>query len=205
MEFREVVNQRRSLRSFAPVEVSEAVIKDLAAVAGLAPSCSNKQPWRFVFVRSPAMLERMFATLAPGNANWAKQASLIVAVWSQADLDCRTPDGRDYYQFDTGMASALLMLAATEKNLTSPSDCRIRSSGGSAGIGAARGRPGDHPHHRGRPRAGDLARAGGLAGEGREGASRPACPLRLSPASCSRIVAKRHSPCAIQDTQNVRG
>jgi nitroreductase len=117
MEFREVVNQRRALRSLAPVEVSDAVIKDLAAVAGLAPSCSNKQPWRFVFVRSPAMLERMFATLAPGNANWAKQASLIVAVWSQADLDCRTPDGRDYYQFDTGMASALLMLAATEKNL----------------------------------------------------------------------------------------
>ncbi|MGB8295002.1 MAG: nitroreductase family protein [Polyangia bacterium] len=117
MEFREVVNQRRSLRSFAPAEVSDAVIKDLAAVAGLAPSCSNKQPWRFVFVRSPAMLERMFATLAPGNANWGKQASLIVAVWSQADLDCRTPDGRDYYQFDTGMASALLMLAATEKNI----------------------------------------------------------------------------------------
>jgi nitroreductase len=63
------------------------------------------------------MLERMFATLAAGNALWAKQASLIVAVWSQADLDCRTPDGRDYYQFDTGMASALLMLAATERNL----------------------------------------------------------------------------------------
>jgi nitroreductase len=118
MEFREVVKQRRSLRSFAPVEMSEALIKDLAAVAGLAPSCSNKQPWRFVFVRSPGMLERMMATLKPGNAAWAKQASLIVAVWSQADLDCRTPDGRDYYQFDTGMAAALLMLAATERNLT---------------------------------------------------------------------------------------
>jgi nitroreductase len=118
MEFREVVKQRRSLRSFAPVEVGEALIKDLAAVAGLAPSCSNKQPWRFVFVRSPGMLERMVATLAPGNAAWAKQACMIVAVWSQADLDCWTPDGRDYYQFDTGMASALLMLAATERNLT---------------------------------------------------------------------------------------
>jgi nitroreductase len=118
MEFLEVVKQRRSLRSFAPVEVSEDSIKDLAAVAGLAPSCSNKQPWRFVFVRSAGMLERMVATLAPGNAAWAKPASLIVAVWSQADLDCRTPDGRDYYQFDTGMASALLMLAATEKGLS---------------------------------------------------------------------------------------
>ncbi|MGA7741910.1 MAG: nitroreductase family protein [Polyangia bacterium] len=118
MEFAEVVKQRRSLRSFAPVEVNEALIKELAAVAGLAPSCSNKQPWRFVFVRSPAVLERMVATMKPGNAAWAKAASLIVVVWSQADLDCRTPEGRDYYQFDTGMAAALLMLAATERNLS---------------------------------------------------------------------------------------
>jgi len=117
MEFDAVVKKRRSLRSYAPVEVTDALIKDLATVAGLAPSCSNKQPWRFVFVRSPGMLERMFATLAPGNATWAKQASLIVAVWPKADLDCRTPDGRDYFQFDTGMASAFLMLAATARNL----------------------------------------------------------------------------------------
>jgi len=42
---------------------------------------------------------------------------LIVAVWSKADLDCKTPDGREYFQFDTGMASAFLMLAATARNL----------------------------------------------------------------------------------------
>jgi nitroreductase len=64
------------------------------------------------------MLERMALTLAPGNATWAKAAPMIVAVWSQVDLDCRTPDGRDYYQFDTGMASAFLMLAATARGLT---------------------------------------------------------------------------------------
>jgi nitroreductase len=75
MEFDEVVNKRRSLRSFAPLEVSDSLVKDLATVASLAPSCSNKQPWRFVFVRSPGMLERMIATLAPGNAAWAKQSS----------------------------------------------------------------------------------------------------------------------------------
>jgi nitroreductase len=119
MEFDDVVNKRRSRRSFAPVDVSETIIKQLAAVASLAPSCSNKQPWRFVFVRSPAMLERVLATLTPGNAAWAKPASLIVAVWSRADLDCQIPDGRAYFQFDTGMASAFLMLAATARNLES--------------------------------------------------------------------------------------
>jgi nitroreductase len=117
MEFDDVVKKRRSLRSFAPVDVSEAIIKELATAASLAPSCSNKQPWRFVFVRSPGMLERMLATLTPGNAAWATQASLIVAVWSKADLDCQIPDGRAYFEFDTGMASAFLMLAATARNL----------------------------------------------------------------------------------------
>jgi nitroreductase len=117
MDFDDVVKRRRSRRSFANVDVTDALIKDLATVASLAPSCSNKQPWRFVFVRSPGILDHMFATLTPGNAAWAKQASLIVAVWSKADLDCRTPDGRDYYQFDTGMASAFLMLGAAARNL----------------------------------------------------------------------------------------
>jgi nitroreductase len=117
MEFVEVVKQRRALRSLAPVEVSDALVKELADLAALAPSCSNKQPWRFVFVRSPGMREKMVAALAPGNAPWGAQASLMAVVWSQADLDCRTPDGRDYYQFDTGMASGFLMLAATERDL----------------------------------------------------------------------------------------
>jgi nitroreductase len=117
MEFIDVVKQRRSLRSLAPVEVSDALIRELANLAALAPSCSNKQPWRFVFVRSPDMREKLVAALAPGNATWGAQASLMAVVWSQADLDCRTPDGRDYYQFDTGMASGFFMLAATERGL----------------------------------------------------------------------------------------
>jgi nitroreductase len=118
MEFDAVVKERRSLRSFSPVEISDAVIRELAVTASMAPSCSNKQPWRFAFVRSAEALKRMVAVLASGNADWAKQASMIVAVWSHADFDCRTPDGRDYYQFDTGMATALLLLAATERGLT---------------------------------------------------------------------------------------
>jgi nitroreductase len=109
--------QRRSLRSFARVEIGDTLIRELAAAASRAPSCSNKQPWRFVFTRSRDGLNRLVSVLAPGNAFWAKRASMIIAVWSQADLDCRTPDGRDYYQFDTGMATALLLLAATERNL----------------------------------------------------------------------------------------
>ena len=51
----------------------DSFVQDLATVASLAPSC-------------------MSATLALGNAAWARQSSLTVAVWSKTDLDCKTPD-----------------------------------------------------------------------------------------------------------------
>lgn len=117
MELHEALQRRRSLRSFAPIEISDTLLRHLVEAASLAPSCSNKQPWRYVFVRSAAGLAKVLPALAAGNATWAKRASLVVVVWSKPELDCQTPDGRAYYQFDTGMATGFLMLAAVEKNL----------------------------------------------------------------------------------------
>jgi nitroreductase len=61
------------------------------------------------------MLEHMFTALSQGN-NWAAKAAMIVAVASRKDLDCLLTN-REYYLFDTGMATAFLMLRATELNL----------------------------------------------------------------------------------------
>jgi len=41
---------------------------------------------------------------------------MIIAVFSREDLDCRIK-GRNYYLFDTGMATAFIMLRATELGL----------------------------------------------------------------------------------------
>jgi len=41
---------------------------------------------------------------------------MIIAVFSRPDLDCRVR-GRDYYLFDTGMATAFLILRTTELGL----------------------------------------------------------------------------------------
>jgi len=116
MDVKEAVETRRAYRALAPFEVGDDLIRDLARMAGLAPSCFNKQPWRFVFVRDPEVLDRVFDGLSAGNG-WARQASLVVAVTSRKDLDCVTA-GREYYLFDTGMATALLILRATELGLT---------------------------------------------------------------------------------------
>lgn len=115
MELNEVIKKRRAYRSLEPVEITPGLVHDLAEHAGLAPSCYNKQPWRFVFVYGREMLEQMFTALSQGN-DWAKKAAMIVAVSSRKDLDCLLKN-REYYLFDTGMATAFLMLRAVDLNL----------------------------------------------------------------------------------------
>jgi len=91
------------------------MVDELATAASLAPSCFNNQPWRFVFVRSPEMLEMMHAALSEGN-EWARDASMLLVVMSGKELDCVIRE-REYYLFDTGLAVGQVMLRATEMGL----------------------------------------------------------------------------------------
>ncbi|MCW3979759.1 MAG: nitroreductase family protein [Candidatus Bathyarchaeota archaeon] len=115
MDVREALGIRRAYRSLDPVEITDELIKDLAESASLAPSCFNYQPWRFVFVRDPTVLGELHAALSKTNA-WVRDASMIIAVFSREEDDCKVR-GRIYNSFDTGMATAFLILRATELGL----------------------------------------------------------------------------------------
>ncbi|MBN1391077.1 MAG: nitroreductase family protein [Candidatus Thermoplasmatota archaeon] len=115
MELDQVIEKRRSRRAYDPVEITDDMVKKLLQAAGLAPSCSNNQPWRFVLVRDPQQLDRLFGTLSGGNY-WMKKASMVVAVFTEKGTDCDV-QGVQYEMFDTGMATALLLLKATEMGL----------------------------------------------------------------------------------------
>jgi len=115
MDVKEAINKRRAYRSLEPVEITEELIKDLAESAQIAPSCMNKQPWNFVFIHDREQLEKIFKTLSSGN-KWVEKASLIIAVFSKPENDCIIGE-RLYYLFDTGMATAFIILRATELDL----------------------------------------------------------------------------------------
>jgi nitroreductase len=57
----------------------------------------------------------MHEALAKGN-EWARDASMIIVVFSKKEYDCLIRE-REYYLFDTGMATAFLILRATELGL----------------------------------------------------------------------------------------
>jgi len=115
MDVHEIIGQRRAYRSLAPVEIGVDLIRDLAATASLSASCFNNQPWRFVFVIDPTILRKLHGALSENN-RWAEAASMIVAVVSRRDLDCVIKE-REYYLFDCGMATAFMILRATELGL----------------------------------------------------------------------------------------
>ncbi len=115
MDVTQAIDLRRAYRSLDPVVITEDLIKDLAHHAQLAPSCNNNQPWRFVFVFAPAKLEEMKTALNSGNI-WAHSASMIIAVFSRKEDDCVIKD-REYHQFGCGLATAFLILRATELGL----------------------------------------------------------------------------------------
>jgi nitroreductase len=115
MDLSRLIAERRSYRSLEPVNITEETIDILAEAARLAPSCFNNQPWRFVFVYQQEQLQKLFSALNSGN-RWARRASLVIAVFSEPEEDCRIK-GRDYYLYDTGTAVGFLLLKATDLGL----------------------------------------------------------------------------------------
>lgn len=61
MDCLEAIHTRRSVRQFAPDEVTDADLEKLLRAAMAAPSAGNEQSWRFVVVRDPEIRERLSA------------------------------------------------------------------------------------------------------------------------------------------------
>ena len=115
MNLTELASKRRAYRKLKPIEVTPKIIKELLEILKFAPSCDNKQPWRFVFIYEKDKLIELNKILY-GQNSWVKKASLLIGVFSSQDLDCAIED-RNYYLFDTGIAVSYMMLRATEMGL----------------------------------------------------------------------------------------
>ena len=115
MNVTDAIHARRAYRSLEPVEITAEIVDDLASHAQLMASCFNNQPTRYVFVYERTKLEEMFTALSRGNV-WAHQSSMIIAAFTKEEDDCVIRK-RIYHQFDLGMATAIMILRATELGL----------------------------------------------------------------------------------------
>ena len=119
MELVNLINKRRAYRSFEKVTIPKTLFEEAARLAQLAPSCMNKQPWNYIIIQDPKQLSAIVETMSSGNQVWNRNSSAVIAVITKPELDCQIGPNRqrEYYLFDTGMATAFLTLFLTENDL----------------------------------------------------------------------------------------
>lgn len=110
------ITDRRARRGLSEESIDKSVLERIFNAATLSPSCSNKQPWRFMVCTTDGSIEEAREALLGGNY-WAKKAPVLVVVMTSDDLDCKRNDDRNYAWFDTGMAVMNLMLQATREGM----------------------------------------------------------------------------------------
>src|ERR1700739_4377278 len=114
----ELIRNRWSPRAFSEEPVGPEVLRSLFEAARWAPSSNNEQPWAYIIATrdDQANFEKILATLVEFNASWAKNAAaLAIAVAKLNFAKNQTPNRNA--QYDTGAATALLLIEATARGL----------------------------------------------------------------------------------------
>jgi nitroreductase len=76
LDFYEVIRTRRSIRSYKPDPIPEEVLMRILDAARIAPSGSNRQPWKFIVVKDEELRKRLAA--ACHNQTFIAEAPVII-------------------------------------------------------------------------------------------------------------------------------
>ena len=113
--FLDLAEKRRSVRAYKPEPVPEELLQQVLEAGRLAPSACNKQPWRFIVVRSETGRRALGAAYA---REWFWKAPLVIAVCIlPKEAWTRSHDGKNYAMADGALAMDHLQLAAAELGL----------------------------------------------------------------------------------------
>ena len=113
----DLIRHRWSPRAFSDKPVGREVLASLFEAARWAPSSNNEQPWAY-FVATKDNAEdfaKMVGVLVEFNADWAKNAPVLLLAVSRLKFPNANPNRNAFY--DTGAATALLSVEATARGL----------------------------------------------------------------------------------------
>jgi len=118
MSFLELVQARRSLRSYLDKPVEREKLEYVLESARLAPSWKNMQCWRFIVVEDPTARKGLAESM--GETNPGRKALMgapIVIVLCAVPTESEVWEGKDFMMLDAGLAMEHLLLAATDQGL----------------------------------------------------------------------------------------
>jgi nitroreductase len=116
MEYTELIRNRESIRNYDPGRLVPGEILEKILEAGrLAPSAKNFQPWKFLLISSPALLEKVKASY---QRDWIKEAPhILVLIGLKNQAWIRGYDGYNSVETDVSIAMTQIILAAENEGV----------------------------------------------------------------------------------------
>lgn len=112
MSLLQLIKTRKSVRKFKPEKVSKELILKLLEAVRWAPSAVNRQPWRFIVVDEPELIQKAQESYP---REWFKSVQQIIIVCGNHDESWkREKDQKDHCDIDVAIVTDHLTLKATE-------------------------------------------------------------------------------------------
>ena len=116
MEYTDLIHNRESVRNYDPNRpVPKEILEKILDAGRIAPSACNYQPWKFLVISSPAMLEKVKTCY---NREWFKDAPHVLVVLGFKDQAWnRSYDGYKSVETDVAIAMTHIILAAENEGV----------------------------------------------------------------------------------------
>jgi nitroreductase len=116
----EAVRKRRSVSRYQEKNIPSSILEEIFEAARLAPSASNRQPWKFVVVQDEGLKQKvMEASILHGKLQpFIVEASVIIAGCA-TDVSHIMPNGVPSHHVDLSIALEHISLQAAELGLGS--------------------------------------------------------------------------------------
>lgn len=114
MEFYDVINRRRSVRSYDERPIPSESLNAISQAVREAPSACNKQPWRFDVILNAHAREAICGVY---TQPWLREAPAIVVAIGDYDEAWKRLDGESILPMDVGIAMEHMVLAAAAEGL----------------------------------------------------------------------------------------
>jgi nitroreductase len=125
-EMLKLIRNRQSDRSYSNKAVEKEKLERIIEAGRMAPSACNAQPWKFIVVDDPVLLNQLAEAASAkllGMNSFVGQAPVqIIIVREKANMSSRigkTVKNKDYSLIDIGIASANICLQSTAEGMGS--------------------------------------------------------------------------------------
>ena len=125
-EMLKLIRSRQSDRKYHERPVEEEKLERIIEAGRMAPSACNAQPWKFIIVTEPALIEKIAeaasAKILGMNVFVGQAPALIIIVRESVNLTSKiggTIKNKDYSHIDIGIAAGNICLQAEAEGMGS--------------------------------------------------------------------------------------